>query len=728
VPKYIFAVNRRKFMDIKAVLQKEFQLSKTQVENVINLIEAGNTIPFIARYRKEMTGSLNDQVLREFNERYSYLKNLEARKKDVYRLIEEQGKMTDEIAASIEGAMTLQEIEDIYRPFRPKRRTRAMIAKEKGLEPLASLMMLGNITDETIENKAREYINPEKGLNNVEEVLEGARDIVAEEISDNALVRKEIRNIFHLSGVVESVAVKEEDSVYRQYYDFKEPVKTIPSHRILAINRGEREEFLKVSISVPEDKVLAFLYESFGIKDRENRKHMAMAVEDAYKRLIRPSIEREIRNELTERAEEQAMSVFRENLRKLLMQPPVHNCVVLGIDPAYRTGCKICVVDETGKVLATGVVYPTPPQNRTEEAKAVLKELIEKYDVDVIAIGNGTASRETEIFVADMLKEIEKEVKYMVVNEAGASVYSASRLGAEEFPDFDVSLRSAVSIARRLQDPLAELVKIDPKSIGVGQYQHDMNQKRLSETLGAVVEDVVNKVGVDLNTASVSLLSYVSGISKSVAANIVAYREKVGKFRSREELKKVPKLGPKIFEQCAGFLRIRDGDNVLDNTAVHPESYDACELLLKKLGYTHEDIRNHDLDLIDLKIKEIGLKNLAEELNIGEPTLKDIIEELKKPGRDPRDELPPPMLRRDILNIKDLKPGMVLTGTVRNVADFGAFVDIGVHQDGLVHISQLSDKFVKNPLDVVSVGDIVTVKVLDVDIERKRISLTMRSV
>ncbi|UZQ85575.1 RNA-binding transcriptional accessory protein [Thermoclostridium stercorarium] len=715
-------------MDIKAVLQKEFQLSKTQVENVINLIEAGNTIPFIARYRKEMTGSLNDQVLREFNERYSYLKNLEARKKDVYRLIEEQGKMTDEIAASIEGAMILQEIEDIYRPFRPKRRTRAMIAKEKGLEPLASLMMLGNITDETIENKAREYINPEKGLNNVEEVLEGARDIVAEEISDNALVRKEIRNIFHLSGVVESVAVKEEDSVYRQYYDFKEPVKTIPSHRILAINRGEREEFLKVSISVPEDKVLAFLYESFGIKDRENRKHMAMAVEDAYKRLIRPSIEREIRNELTERAEEQAMSVFRENLRKLLMQPPVHNCVVLGIDPAYRTGCKICVVDETGKVLATGVVYPTPPQNRTEEAKAVLKELIEKYDVDVIAIGNGTASRETEIFVADMLKEIEKEVKYMVVNEAGASVYSASRLGAEEFPDFDVSLRSAVSIARRLQDPLAELVKIDPKSIGVGQYQHDMNQKRLSETLGAVVEDVVNKVGVDLNTASVSLLSYVSGISKSVAANIVAYREKVGKFRSREELKKVPKLGPKIFEQCAGFLRIRDGDNVLDNTAVHPESYDACELLLKKLGYTHEDIRNHDLDLIDLKIKESGLKNLAEELNIGEPTLKDIIEELKKPGRDPRDELPPQMLRRDILDIKDLKPGMVLTGTVRNVADFGAFVDIGVHQDGLVHISQLSDKFVKNPLDVVSVGDIVTVKVLDVDIERKRISLTMRSV
>ena len=715
-------------MDIGALLQKEFQLSKTQVDNIINLIDAGNTIPFIARYRKEMTGSLNDQVLREFNERYSYLKNLEARKQDVYRLIEEQGKMTEEIAASIEEAMTLQEIEDIYRPFKPKRRTRAMIAREKGLEPLATLIMLGGVPDEGLEEKALEYINPEKDLNSVEEVLQGARDIVAEEVSDNASVRKAVRNIFHDFGIVESKAKKEEDSVYRQYYDFREPVKSIVSHRILAINRGEREDFLKVNILVPEEKVLDYLFKSYSIENREKRKHMVLAIEDAYKRLIQPSIEREIRNELTEKAEEQAMVVFRENLRNLLMQPPVHNCVVLGLDPAYRTGCKICVVDETGKVLATGVVYPTPPQNKTEEAKTVLKELIEKYSVDVIAIGNGTASRESEIFIADMLKEIDRDVRYMVVNEAGASVYSASKLGAEEFPDFDVSLRSAVSIARRLQDPLAELVKIDPRSIGVGQYQHDMNQKRLSETLGAVVEDVVNKVGVDLNTASVSLLSYVSGINKSLAANIVAWREKNGRFRNREELKKVPKLGPKVFEQCAGFLRIRDGDNVLDNTAVHPESYEACEKLLKKLGYTHEDVLNNNLALLDLKVKEIGLKNLAEELNIGEPTLKDIIEELKKPGRDPRDELPPPMLRRDILEIKDLKPGMVLTGTVRNVADFGAFVDIGVHQDGLVHISQLSDKYVKNPLEVVSVGDIVTVKVLDVDPDRKRISLTMRGI
>lgn len=713
-------------MDIKAILKKEFQLSRTQVNNVIDLIDAGNTIPFIARYRKEMTGSLNDQVLREINERYSYLKNLEARKQDVYRLIEEQGKMTEEISASIEGAMTLQEIEDIYRPFRPKRRTRAMIAKEKGLEPLAALIVSGNASDEAIEKAALEYMDPVKELNTAEEVLQGARDIVAEDISDDAAVRKAIRNIFHSFGVIESKAKKEEDSVYRQYYDYREPVRSIVSHRILAINRGEKEEFLKVEIQVTEEKVLEYLFSNYGIENREKRKHMSMAIEDAYKRLIQPAIEREIRNELTEKAEEQAMVVFKENLKNLLMQPPVHNCVVLGLDPAYRTGCKICVVDETGKVLATNVVYPTPPQNKTEEAKAVLKELIEKYKVDVIAIGNGTASRESEIFVADMLKEIERNVKYMVVSEAGASVYSASKLGAEEFPDFDVSLRSAVSIARRLQDPLAELVKIDPKSIGVGQYQHDMNQKRLSETLGAVVEDVVNKVGVDLNTASVSLLSYVSGISKTIAANIVAYRESVGKFKNRQDLKKVPKLGPKTFEQCAGFLRIRDGDNVLDNTAVHPESYEACEKLLKKLGYSRDDVKSNNLYLLDLKVEQIGLKNLAEELGIGEPTLKDIIEELKKPGRDPREELPPPMLKRDVLQLTDLKPGMILTGTVRNVADFGAFVDIGVHQDGLVHISQLADKFVKNPLEVVSVGDIVTVKVLDIDPERKRISLTMR--
>lgn len=715
-------------MDIKAILQKEFKLGKVQVSNVLDLIDGGNTIPFIARYRKEMTGSLDDQILREIDERYSYLKNLENRKQDVYRLIEEQGKMTEEISASIEAAETLQEIEDIYRPFKPKRRTRAMIAREKGLEPLASLILLDSVFDEAIESSAIDYINPEKDLNTVDEVLQGARDIVAEEISDNPSVRKEIRNIFHMFGIVESKAKKEEDSVYRQYYDYKEPVKSIVSHRILAINRGEKEEFLKVDIAVPEEKVLSFLFDNYEIRNEQKRKHMAMAVEDAYKRLIQPSIEREIRNELTEKAEEQAMVVFKENLKSLLMQPPVQNCVVLGLDPAYRTGCKICVVDETGKVLATNVVYPTPPQNKTEEAKAVLKGLIEKFKVDVIAIGNGTASRESEIFIADMLNEIERNVKYVVVNEAGASVYSASKLGAEEFPDFDVSLRSAVSIARRLQDPLAELVKIDPKSIGVGQYQHDMNQKRLSETLGAVVEDVVNSVGVDLNTASVSLLSYVSGISKSLAANIVAYRESIGRFTNRQQLKKVPKLGPKAFEQCAGFLRIRDGNNVLDNTAVHPESYDACEMLLKKLGYSHDDVLNSNLPLLDLMVQKNGLKTLAEELNVGEPTLRDIIEELKKPGRDPREELPPPMLKRDVLQLTDLKPGMVLTGTVRNVADFGAFVDIGVHQDGLVHISQLADKFVKNPLDVVSVGDIVTVKVIEIDPERKRISLTMRGV
>lgn len=715
-------------MDIKAILQKEFKLGKVQVSNVLDLIDGGNTIPFIARYRKEMTGSLDDQILREIDERYSYLKNLENRKQDVYRLIEEQGKMTEEISASIEAAETLQEIEDIYRPFKPKRRTRAMIAREKGLEPLASLILLDSVFDEAIESSAIDYINPEKDLNTVDEVLQGARDIVAEEISDNPSVRKEIRNIFHMFGIVESKAKKEEDSVYRQYYDYKEPVKSIVSHRILAINRGEKEEFLKVDIAVPEEKVLSFLFDNYEIRNEQKRKHMAMAVEDAYKRLIQPSIEREIRNELTEKAEEQAMVVFKENLKSLLMQPPVQNCVVLGLDPAYRTGCKICVVDETGKVLATNVVYPTPPQNKTEEAKAVLKGLIEKFKVDVIAIGNGTASRESEIFIADMLNEIERDVKYVVVNEAGASVYSASKLGAEEFPDFDVSLRSAVSIARRLQDPLAELVKIDPKSIGVGQYQHDMNQKRLSETLGAVVEDVVNSVGVDLNTASVSLLSYVSGISKSLAANIVAYRESIGRFTNRQQLKKVPKLGPKAFEQCAGFLRIRDGNNVLDNTAVHPESYDACEMLLKKLGYSHDDVLNSNLPLLDLMVQKNGLKTLAEELNVGEPTLRDIIEELKKPGRDPREELPPPMLKRDVLQLTDLKPGMVLTGTVRNVADFGAFVDIGVHQDGLVHISQLADKFVKNPLDVVSVGDIVTVKVIEIDPERKRISLTMRGV
>jgi uncharacterized protein len=712
-------------LEIQAVLQKEFNLKPIQIKNVLELIDAGNTIPFIARYRKEMTGSLDDQVLRELSERYDYLKNLDARKRDVARLIEEMGKMTAELSVAIEKAGTLQEIEDIYRPYKPKRRTRAMIAREKGLDPLAAAILSGLKPDDLLEREALAYVDPEKDLNAAEDALQGARDIIAEEISDNAEFRKEIRNMFRRYGLLESKARKEEDTVYRMYYDFKEPVASLVSHRILAINRGEKEEVLKVQVTIAEDKVLAYLFTRYGA-EKGGRRHLAMAIEDAWKRLIYPSVEREIRSELTEKAEEQAMVVFRENLKNLLMQPPVHNKVVLGLDPAYRTGCKICVVDGTGKVLATTVVYPTPPQNKTEEAKKVLMALIEKYKVDVISIGNGTASRESEIFVADMLKEIKRDVKYMVVSEAGASVYSASKLGAAEFPEFDVSLRSAASIARRLQDPLAELVKIDPKAIGVGQYQHDMNQKRLGESLGGVVEDAVNKVGVDLNTASPSLLSYVSGISTALAENIVAYREKEGSFNNRQALKKVPKLGPKAFEQCAGFLRIRDGENVLDNTAVHPESYAACEALLKKTGCTADDIRTHNLALLDLVVNKTGLKALAEELNIGEPTLKDILDELKKPGRDPREELPPPLLKREVLDLKDIRPGMVLTGTVRNVADFGAFVDIGVHQDGLVHISQLADRFVKNPMEVVSVGDIVTVKVLDIDPVRKRISLSMR--
>lgn len=715
-------------MDIQSILQKEFKLSAAQVKNTLELIDSGNTIPFIARYRKEMTGSLDDQVLRELNERYEYLKNLNERKQDVHRLIEEQGKMTDEISLSIERAATLQEIEDIYRPFKPKRKTRASIAREKGLEPLALMIISGLATDPEIEKKAIEFIDPEKELNTQDDVLQGARDIVAEEISDNAELRKAIREMFRRLGVVGTKAKKEEDSVYRMYYDFKEPVGSMASHRVLAVNRGEKEGYLRVEVVIPEEKVLTYVsgvYKSGG--DGNKGGHIHAAIEDAWKRLLYPSLEREIRGELTEKAQEQAMVVFRENLKNLLMQPPVRNKVVMGLDPAYRTGCKICVVDETGKVLATTVVYPTPPQCKTEESKKVLMGLIDKYKVDIISIGNGTASRESEIFVADMLKEVKRNVRYMVVSEAGASVYSASKLGASEFPEFDVSLRSAVSIARRLQDPLAELVKIDPKAIGVGQYQHDMNQKRLGESLGGVVEDVVNRVGVDLNTASPSLLSYVSGINEVLSRNIVEYREKTGRFKNRNELKKVPKLGPKAFEQCAGFLRIHDGDNFLDRTAVHPESYEACEKLLKKLGISGDDMEKN-LPLLDLLVKKSGLKSLAEELGVGEPTLRDIIEELKKPGRDPREDLPPPLLKRDVLDITDLKPGMVLSGTVRNVADFGAFVDIGVHQDGLVHISQLADRFVKNPMEVVSVGDIVTVRVIDIDPVKKRISLSMRDV
>jgi uncharacterized protein len=710
-------------------LQNEFNLKTFQVENTVKLIDDGNTIPFIARYRKEMTGELNDQVLRELYDRLVYLRNLESRKEEVKRLIGEQEKLTDEIAESITRAQTLQEVEDIYRPFRPKRRTRATVAKEKGLEPLAKILLAQNLYDGNIETIVQPYIDPEKEVNTVEDALNGAMDIIAEIISDNAEYRKQIRNMTYRHGTLVSKAAKEEDSVYNMYYDFKEPVSKIAKHRVLAIDRGEKEAFLNVSIDISEEKIIDYLVkETISVKRSITTEYVEKAVEDAYKRLIKPSIEREIRSELTDEAQEQAIKVFAANLKNLLLQPPVKGKVVLGLDPAYRTGCKIAVLDETGKVLETAVIYPTPPQNKVEEAKQVLKGLITKYNVDIISIGNGTASKESEIFVADLIKELDREVYYMVVSEAGASVYSASKLGAEEFPNFDVALRSAVSIGRRLQDPLAELVKIDPKAIGVGQYQHDMNQKRLGEALNGVVEDCVNSVGVDLNTASPSLLQYISGISGAVAKNIVAYREENGKFVNRKQLLEVKKLGPKAFEQCAGFLRIPGGDNVLDNTSVHPESYGAAEKLLQMTGYTLEDVRANNIKDLQDKVAQLDIKQLSEELGIGIPTLRDIVNELLKPGRDPRDELPKPVLMSDVLHIEDLKPDMILTGTVRNVIDFGAFVDIGVHQDGLVHISQLSDKYVKHPMDVVAVGDIVKVKVLDVDVQRKRISLTMKGI
>ncbi|WP_094550659.1 Tex family protein [Petroclostridium xylanilyticum] len=710
-------------------LQEEFNLKTFQVENTVKLIDDGNTIPFIARYRKEMTGELNDQTLRELYDRLMYLRSLEARKEEVKRLIEEQGKLTDEIAENIAKSETLQEIEDIYRPFRPKRRTRATVAKEKGLEPLAEILLAQNIYQGDVESLAQPYVDPEKEVNTVEDALNGAMDIIAEIISDNAEYRKAIRNMTFRNGILVSKAAKEEDSVYNMYYDFKEPVAKIAKHRVLAIDRGEKEGYLTVSIDISEEEIIKYLLKETTPEKRSiTTEYVERAVEDAYKRLIEPSIEREIRNELTEAAQEQAIKVFAANLKNLLLQPPVKGKVVLGLDPAYRTGCKIAVVDETGKVLDTTVVYPTPPQNKIEEAKKELKKLIDKHKVDIISIGNGTASKESEIFVAELIKELDRQVFYMVVSEAGASVYSASKLGAEEFPDFDVALRSAVSIARRLQDPLAELVKIDPKAIGVGQYQHDMNQKRLGEALGGVVEDCVNSVGVDLNTASPSLLQYISGISAAIAKNIVAYREENGKFTNREQLLKVSKLGPKAFEQCAGFLRIPGGENVLDNTSVHPESYEAAEKLLQMTGYTMEDVKANNLKDLKDKVAQLDAKKLAEELGIGIPTLRDIVDELLKPGRDPRDELPKPVLMSDVLHIEDLKTDMILTGTVRNVIDFGAFVDIGVHQDGLVHISQLSDKYVKHPMDVVAVGNIVKVKVLEVDVARKRISLTMKGI
>lgn len=714
-------------MDIQLKLQQEFELKKTQVENVIKLIDEGNTIPFIARYRKEMTGSLDDQLLRTLSERLTYLRNLEEKREQVKNTITEQGNMTEELEQKLSLAETMTEIEDIYRPFRPKRRTRATIAKEKGLEPLAEFIWLQMITD-TLENIAKDFIDIQKGVETVEQALSGAKDIIAERISDDADLRKMLRTETIKNGFLTAKATDETvESVYEMYYDFKEPVKKVAGHRVLAVNRGEKENFLTVKITLDEENILLQkLAHKIIIKNSNTREILQEVIADSYKRLIAPSIEREIRNDLTEQAEEKAIKVFQQNLKQLLLQPPIKDKVVLALDPAFRTGCKIAVIDQTGKTLDTAVVYPTAPQKKTEEAKEKLKQMIEQYHVDVIAIGNGTASRESELFVAEiLLKAIDRPVYYVIVNEAGASVYSASKLGAEEFPDFDVALRSAVSIGRRLQDPLAELVKIDPKSIGVGQYQHDMNQKRLGEALGGVVESCVNTVGVDLNTASPSLLSYVAGISSTVSKNILKYREENGKFKTRKELLKVPKLGPKAFEQCAGFLRIPESKVVLDNTGVHPESYQAAEALLKTVGYTLEEVQKKAVHNISQKI--VSKEQTAQQLGIGVPTLEDIIKELEKPGRDPREEMPMPVLRSDVLSMEDLKPDMILKGTVRNVIDFGAFVDIGVHQDGLVHISELSDKYIKHPLEAVSVGDVVQVRVISVDIAKKRISLSMKN-
>lgn len=712
-------------MDIIKLLQSELSLKKEQVENTIKLIDEGNTIPFIARYRKEVTGSLSDEVLRDFHERLVYLRNLEDKKTQVISSIEEQEKLTPELKAKIQNAKTMTEVDDLYLPYRPKRRTRATIAQEKGLEPLALLIMNQEEKIDPLEI-ATQYISEEKGVETAEDALRGAQDIIAEVISENAEFRSYIRNVTYNKGdIVTKAREPEVSTVFDMYYDYSESIKNIPGHRILAINRGENEKVLSVKIDVNTDEIILFLEKKMIHTDYISFVDVLKEViADAYKRLISPAIEREIRNMLTEKAEDGALVVFKQNLNQLLMQPPIPNHIVMGVDPAYRTGCKIAIVDGTGKKLDQTVVYPTPPQNKVEQAKAELKKLIETYDVNLIAIGNGTASRETERFIADLIKEIDKSVQYVIVNEAGASVYSASKLATEEFPNDDVGIRSAVSIARRLQDPLAELVKIDPKSIGVGQYQHDMNQKRLEETLGGVVEDTVNSVGVDLNTASVSLLGYVSGIRKSVAQNIVAYREKNGKFKERKQVQKVKGLGPKAFEQCAGFLRIMDGSNPLDKTGVHPESYAATEMLLKELGYSKNDIDSNNISDISKKNMDIG--ELASRLEIGSITLKDIIKELEKPGRDPREDMPKPILHSEVLEIEDLKEEMILKGTVRNIVDFGAFVDIGVHQDGLVHISQMAHRYIKHPLEVVSVGDIVDVKVISIDVERQKIGLSMK--
>ncbi|MBE6043123.1 MAG: RNA-binding transcriptional accessory protein [Clostridium thermopalmarium] len=710
-------------------LAKEFNIGLNQVNSVVQLLDDGNTVPFIARYRKEKTGGLDDIVLRSLAERLAYLRNLEERKEDIIRIITEQGKITEELKLQIEKAETLTEVEDIYRPFKPKKRTRATIAVDKGLQPLADAILSGEFKRD-IEEYAKEFINEEKEVISVEEALSGAKDIIAEVISDDAEYRKWIREFVRKNGLIECSGSSEEPTPYEMYYNYSEAVSKIPSHRILAINRGEKEKILSVKVTSDMDKIIEYINKKVVKGNEITDKYILEAAEDSLKRLIYPSIEREIRSELTEKGEEGAIEVFKANLKALLLQAPIKGKVVLGYDPGFRTGCKIAVLDDTGKLLDTATVYATAPQNDIEGSIKILKELVYKYNVDVISLGNGTASRESEEVLARLIDEVKKEsgkeLFYVVVSEAGASVYSASELASKEYPDINVSLRGAISIGRRLQDPMAELVKIDPKSIGVGQYQHDVTPKRLDESLRGVVEDAVNSVGVDLNIATPSLLSYISGINSTIAKNIVEYREENGKFKNRKELLKVKRLGPKAYEQCAGFLRVPESEEVLDNTAVHPESYKAAKELLKLLNYSEEDVRKGRLLDIDDKVKEVGIETLAGKLEIGVPTLQDIIKEIKKPGRDPREELPKPIFKKGIVDINQLEPGMLLTGTVRNVADFGAFVDIGVHQDGLVHISQLSDKFVKHPLDVVKVGDIVEVRVLEVDEKRGRISLTMK--
>lgn len=717
-------------MNINEKIAQELNIKTSQVENTIKLIDDGNTIPFIARYRKEVTGNLSDETLREFDERLKYLRNLESRKEEIIRLIDEQGKLTDELKQAIEKAEILSELEDIYRPYKQKKRTRATIAKEKGLEPLSNIIYLQS-DKRDINEIAKEFIDPEKGVETIEDALNGAKDIIAETVADNAEYRKKMKKLCNKEAVVTIKAANEDEkSPYEMYYNFNETLRTLPSHRILAINRGEKENYLKVKVEKPDDKVIGFI-ENDIIKDKNSQfgKLLEESIEDGYKRLIEPSVDREIKSELFEKAEEKAIKVFGKNAKQLLLQAPIKNITVLGFDPAYRTGCKLAVIDKNGKLLDTATVYPTEPQNDVAGATKVINDFIEKYDINMIAIGNGTASRESEMFVSDLISKNKKEIYYAIVSEAGASVYSASKLATEEYPDINVSLRGAISIARRLQDPLAELVKIEPKAIGVGQYQHDVNQKKLTESLTGVVEDAVNSVGVDVNTATPSLLSYVSGINKQVAKNIVEYRDTNGSLKQRKELLKVPKLGKAAFEQCAGFIRIYDGKNPLEITGVHPESYDKAEELLTEMGYSVDDlVKSENLAELREKLKKVNVKEMAKELDIGELTLQDIINELSKPGRDPRENMPKQILRSDVLKFEDLKENMVLKGTVRNVTDFGAFVDIGVKHDGLVHISQLSNNFVKNPSDVVAVGDIVDVKVIGIDAEKQKVSLSMKEV